>query len=365
MTEQKSVVTPHTSNLPWERPAGRLQWSADELEEVIGCPLCSAPTRLPMHLGIKDRVFFSSGDRWNLWQCMHCRCAYLSPRPDRSSIGRAYSAYYTHSVSAAVTKGSRLKTAYRILRHVYEQDQRGEAELVPLAKRLVAKSAGLLLGRRWRARARLYPRRTGDRLLDVGCGSGEYLDIAASVGWTAEGLDPDPRAVEIAQRRGLTVRLSDLESEAINSAGVYDAITMHHVIEHFHDPIAALKACHTLLRPGGRIWIVTPRLQSLAHRRFGEYWRGLEAPRHLVLFGEQSLCQALRSAGFRQPVLERIGRHARFYWVQSYAMSKGHNPYLATGRLPLSMQVSMWIEDMWAMCTPRHGEQIYMVAERG
>lgn len=326
--------------------------------------MCSNPARIPLHLGVQDLVCFSSRDSWNLWQCSHCDCAYLSPRPNRSSIGRAYSTYYTHASSPLATNRNGFRAWYRFLRSLYELDRRGEANIYSLGQRLLARSLGILFSRRWESRARLYPRQTGDRLLDVGCGSGEFLDVAASVGWYADGIDPDPNAVAAAQKRGLRVWLSDLESQATNSAGIYDAITMHHVIEHFHDPVAALKACYTLLRPGGRIWIATPRLHSPAHRRFKKCWRGLEAPRHLVIFGESGLAKALAKAGFESAHLERIGRHAKFYWRQSYAMERGQNPYIFAEPLPLSMELSVHIEDMVSILTARGGEHIYMVAKR-
>lgn len=339
-------------------------WRPEDLEELRACPICCSSERSFLHQGIMDRVFFSSADSWNLWRCRNCECAYLSPRPKQSSIGRAYSSYYTHLVSAPDTAGP-LRLAYRNLRHLYELGQRGEAESEPVAHRLAAYCMGLVLHRRWELRARMYPRRTGERLLDVGCGSGDYLEVAASVGWKAEGIDPDPRAVGLAKARGLEVRLSDLESEAKRSAGTYDAITMLHVIEHFHDPMAALRACHSLLQPGGRIWIATPRLESAGHKRFGEDWRGLEVPRHLVLFNEKSLSLALRKASFDCLAVERAGYHAMFYWLQSYAIRKRKNPYLEPASLPARLKLAAWYENLGASFSAHVGEQINLSAKRG
>lgn len=339
-------------------------WPPEDLEELRACPICFSSERAPLHHGVLDRVSFSSKDPWNLWRCGDCGCAYLSPRPNCSSISRAYSSYYTHAGAEPEASESPLRRAYRSLRRVYEMGQRGEAKSEPTSTRLAAYCAGIFLRRRWEMRARMYPRRSGERLLDVGCGSGDYLDVATSVGWKAEGIDPDPHAVDGAKARGLQVRLSDLEAEAKRSPGVYDAITMRHVIEHFHDPIAALNACHLLLRPGGRIWIATPRLESPGHKRFGVNWRGLEVPRHLVLFDEKSLFFALKAAGFNHLVAERVGKHAMFYWVQSYAISKRQDPYLNPPPLPARLKFAVWYEDAWALFNAHVGEQIYVHAER-
>jgi hypothetical protein len=74
-----------------------------------------------------------------------------------------------------------------------------------------------------------------------------------------------------------------------------------------------LRACHRLLREGGRLWIETPNLDSLGHSIYGENWRGLEPPRHLVLFNRSLLGRALSEIGFRdirderyRPVCEMI-----------------------------------------------------------
>jgi len=84
-------------------------------------------------------------------------------------------------------------------------------------------------------------------------------------------------------------------------ASCFDVITLNHVIEHVHDPIAVLRACHRLLKPGGRLWLETPNVDSLGLARFGRNWRGLETPRHLVLFGRRGLRQACMAAGFAMP----------------------------------------------------------------
>ena len=77
-------------------------------------------------------------------------------------------------------------------------------------------------------------------------------------------------------------------------------ITLSHVIEHVHDPMKVLESCLKLLKPGGKIWIETPNIHSLGHDRFQKNWRGLETPRHLVLFNKVSLREAVLNAGFRE-----------------------------------------------------------------
>ena len=117
-------------------------------------------------------------------------------------------------------------------------------------------------------------------------------------GWEVEGLDFDEKAIDRAWREyGVTVRHGDLRA-ACYPDGSFDAVTMNHVIEHVHDPIAPLAESWRILISGGRLVVATPNIASSGHERFGRNWRGLEPPRHLHLFSEKTLAEAARHAGF-------------------------------------------------------------------
>jgi len=136
-------------------------------------------------------------------------------------------------------------------------------------------------------------------LLDVGCGSGAFLHLARSAGWSVQGIDFDGVAVAAARSLGLDVRQGGLELLQAVEPESFAWITLSHVLEHVHDPVTWLQALHRLVRPGGTLWLQTPNIGSLGHARYGAHWRGLEPPRHLALWTLASLRQALRQAGFR------------------------------------------------------------------
>jgi len=162
------------------------------------------------------------------------------------------------------------------------------------------------------------PRKGKERkLLDIGCGNGLFLLHARSAGWKVMGLEFDLKALEVARSRGLEVlreNLALLDPEKY----AFDVITLGHVIEHVHNPCLLLKACHDHLNPGGWIWIETPNIDAQGHRMYGKNWRGLEPPRHLVLFSLESLKRTLQEAGFvnvelqpYRPVCDEIFRASR------------------------------------------------------
>jgi 2-polyprenyl-3-methyl-5-hydroxy-6-metoxy-1,4-benzoquinol methylase len=135
------------------------------------------------------------------------------------------------------------------------------------------------------------------RFMDVGCGSGTVVSLAQQMGWRAEGLEFDAAAVTGARQAGLTISEGGYE-RLYDRPLAFDVLLCSHVIEHVHDPLDMLKAIHTALSPGGMLLLATPNAQSDVHQRFGPYWRGLEAPRHLTLFNEAALVSLIEQVGF-------------------------------------------------------------------
>ena len=296
-----SLSNPITSSValdqPWEKP-----WPANELERVVSCPVCKSRVREDMHKGLVDNVFYCAPGKWNSWRCVECRACYLDPRPTPESIHSAYSTYYTHQSVATKTTYDSLDWLRRVRRRLVNgyTNWRFSTREQPAAL-----LAGPLLWFSWMQRRRLdreyrdLPRlpAIGGSLLDVGCGSGSFLGIARSCGWSTVGVDPDPKACMNARSQGFEVHEGGI-GHFDGQSNVFDVITMSHVIEHVHDPVATLKACNRLLKPGGQLWLETPNIDSLGHWRYGRDWRGLEPPRHLVLFNQSSLTTALSRVGF-------------------------------------------------------------------
>jgi 2-polyprenyl-3-methyl-5-hydroxy-6-metoxy-1,4-benzoquinol methylase len=208
------------------------------------------------------------------------------------------------------------------------------------------------------------PSRVGARLLDIGCGNGAFLEVANRLGYASTGLEPDPAAAAAAAGRGLDVRCGALETLDLPE-GAYEQITMSHVIEHLHDPIAGLAKAFRLLAPGGRIWIAQPNIEGAGLQRFQAFWRGLEVPRHLVLMPSKTLTLQLRKIGFRDVRLLRPMDEAAFYFGQSLAMSQGIDPYDPGGVIWTDeLQAAANAVDRLAAALPERGESITIIATR-
>ena len=149
-------------------------------------------------------------------------------------------------------------------------------------------------------------------------------------GWEVHGLDPDARAVEACRKAGLRVQLGML-AEGSFSPGFFAAITLNHVIEHLHDPLATLRLCFKFLQAGGVLWIATPNLNALGHAKFGCNWFALDPPRHLILFTPASLRAALEQAGFEVAPRLLPDGGAKWHFRVSAAVAKGRDPLNAPG----------------------------------
>ncbi len=278
-------------------------------ERQTSCPLCGALGE-PRYENLQDRLFGAPGV-WGFRGCPACGALWLDPRPTRASIGQAYRTYYTHGRSGAFAALA-AATIRRAARARASLDYgfgkpTGSARLWALVFRLypgLAAHADLLI-----RHLPVGALESGARLLDVGCGDGEALVFLSCLGWQASGVEIDPMAVRAARARGLEV----IEGE-IDSAGfadeTFDAVTSSHVLEHVHDAMAFLSESRRVLKTGGSLVVVTPNAKAPLLTRHGEHWRGLEPPRHLVLFNADNLARLAADVGLRDIRVKRTARAA-------------------------------------------------------
>jgi SAM-dependent methyltransferase len=157
------------------------------------------------------------------------------------------------------------------------------------------------------------------RLLDVGCGSGELLEALRDDGWRVSGVEPSARSAEIARtQRGLDVQTAAFDDAALPESSC-DVVVLAAVLEHLHDPLAALIRARRLLTPGGLVAVLfLPRFDAPQARLFGPRWIGLDLPRHLYQFETRTFAAAAEAAGLRVIATEPYSRrHSPAFWTAS------------------------------------------------
>jgi 2-polyprenyl-3-methyl-5-hydroxy-6-metoxy-1,4-benzoquinol methylase len=137
-------------------------------------------------------------------------------------------------------------------------------------------------------------------ILDIGCAFGYFLEIAATRGWEARGVEVSEFASQKARENaGVPVHTGTLATARLDASS-FDVVTMWDVLEHSFDPAAELVEAHRILKPGGHLFITVPDAGSLIARLMGAHWYGFKsAAEHNYYFSRDTLGQLLTKAGLR------------------------------------------------------------------
>jgi 2-polyprenyl-3-methyl-5-hydroxy-6-metoxy-1,4-benzoquinol methylase len=153
------------------------------------------------------------------------------------------------------------------------------------------------------------------RMLEIGCASGAFMVDMAAAGWQVEGIEFSDRAAAAARAEGLVVHTGSVESVDEVDAP-FDLVAGWMVVEHLHEPVAALSKLARWTRPGGWLAISVPNAASLDFRWFGSAWYALHIPNHLVHFEPATLTLLLDKAGWK---VERLVHHRNLgNWIGGF-----------------------------------------------
>jgi 2-polyprenyl-3-methyl-5-hydroxy-6-metoxy-1,4-benzoquinol methylase len=258
--------------------------SPAESAENAACPICRRPDAMACSPG-KDRLFGLARGVFPLFRCISCGCIFQHPLPDDSSLAKFYPQEYWWSEESG--QGSGPARIFRNLEKAYREF-------------VVADHVRFLdFCSRKRASG-------GKLLLDIGCGSGSFLHVAQSHGYSPHGMDQSAKAVEIVKKQyGFPMRQGEIGSRVWDNRR-FDFVTMFHVLEHLTDPRLCLKYAGELLQPGGILVMQVPNISSIQARLFGNCWYGLDVPRHVINYTPEALGLLLQDAGFEFRMASRF-----------------------------------------------------------
>ena len=228
------------------------------------CPWCGNPTE-KQYLRVKD--YFLSEEEFDIFACEDCGLLFTSPRPEPSVIGKYYQSkeYYSHQENK---KG--------FVPRIYEF-----VKSFNIKNKVKMATYGLPVG----------------KLLDIGCGVGDFLYQVIEKGWDVTGIEPSDQAKDIAESKLGFRPLSPADSSKLPSAS-FDVITLWHVLEHVDDLKTQTSELLRLLKPGGRLVIALPNFQSFDCQYYKQYWAAWDVPRHLNHFSSNTLQKMMVSLGF-------------------------------------------------------------------
>lgn len=161
----------------------------------------------------------------------------------------------------------------------------------------------------------------GKKLLDYGCGAGDFLAFAKSKNLGVLGVEPNSKARKIAQQK--VGENSVTNSELKNISEKFDIITLWHVLEHIPNLFEFIEELNSHLNPNGKILIAVPNHKSYDAKFYKKHWAAYDVPRHLWHFSPESLQKLFNRFGMK---IEK--RHA--LWFDSFYVSMLSEKYKKT-----------------------------------
>jgi 2-polyprenyl-3-methyl-5-hydroxy-6-metoxy-1,4-benzoquinol methylase len=247
-----------------------------------GCPICNS-NNIQEQLSAKD--YTVSQNIFSIWHCSACTARFTQDVPGQDDIGAYYASenYISHSD----TKKGIINRLYHMVRK----------RTLGAKRRLVINETGITKG----------------TILDMGCGTGAFLNTMKEADWNITGLEPDTiaraKAAELYNIRPQEPgKLFELEPTTFN------AITMWHVLEHVHELHAYIKQIEKLLAPGGKVFIAVPNYTSKDAATYNEHWAAYDVPRHLYHFSPQSMETLLAQHGLKLTAVKPM-------WFDSFYVS--------------------------------------------
>lgn len=235
--------------------------------DLFNCPVCgSKDAGLFMQTRNTHGAGTVSRESFNLVKCRSCGLIYLNPRPLESKQGQYYNInYYRNNISGFNS----------IIEHwwtVYVNSRR---------KRMVKK----------------YKQK--GKILDLGCGAGDFLDVFKSDSFDLYGVEPNLQGYSLSSKK---IKGRIFKDGLINcgfTKDYFDAVTLWHVFEHLDNPKQELNEIKRILAADGLLFISVPNANSIGFKMSGGQWFHMDSPRHLYNYTPATLGNLLNKSGFR------------------------------------------------------------------
>ena len=236
------------------------------------CPICT--TEMKFKFVTKD--YLVTGESFDIVECEACSIRTTTPFPDKKIIGNYYSSddYISHDDKVSGIFDS----IYGLVR-TYQLNKK---------KKLIGK----------------YFNKSNGKILDIGCGAGDFLQYMKENHWNINGVDTSNKARKIANKK-LNIKVMD-PKDWINKKEKYDVITCWHSLEHVHEPWVYLDKIKKSLTLDGFLIVALPNYQSTDAKIYKEFWAAFDTPRHLYHFTIKSMNKTIKPHGLNIESIYRM-----------------------------------------------------------
>ncbi len=233
---------------------------------IQNCPACGS-SKYEKVLTASD--YLVSGESFEIMECNDCSLRFTSPIPDSNEVVNYYESDKYISHVKRVT--SIFETVYKIVRKFTLCSKR------KIVKRISQKKSG--------------------SVLDIGCGTGEFLKTMKQSGWEITGVEVNEEARKLADVNTNSVILT--QTEFIESTQKYDLITLWHSFEHLHELDKYLNKIFTSLNANGVVIIAVPNYKSFDAEYYQHNWAAYDVPRHLYHFSPEAMVKLMEKFNFK------------------------------------------------------------------
>jgi len=267
-------------------PASWMSEGSDQIQQRKKCNLC----------GSQDyrEIFIKSN--YILVQCNQCRLIFVENVPTEDSIKQLYtfeSGYHREFTQnmALIQNHYKMNTDYYAIMQKYKKS---------------------------------------GALLDIGCSTGFFIEIAKKNGWVVKGIEISPDSAKIAQGIHKGDVYEGMLQDGLYPEVTFDAITLWDVLEHVQDPKQLLGMIYKLLKKDGMVFIRTPNIDGLFptfsfyFSKYLNYWPHPEPPYHLFQFSQSTLRNYLNISGFE--IVDFTSQHIPLGYVFGDLSSLVKNP---------------------------------------
>jgi len=234
-------------------------------EKLESCPLCGSKNQNNF-ITCKDHAV--SKEDFTVVKCADCNFHFTNPRPHERSLNQYYESddYVSHKNEST-----------NLINRIYKF-----ARMFTLNSKLklISKFS------------------TSGKLLDIGCGTGHFLEVCKKAGFITTGVEPSSLAREKAQTKNLGNVHADI-SDLSSDRKAYDVITLWHVLEHIPDLPKFTEQLTGLLSKKGVLFIAVPNIESYDAKYYKEFWAAYDLPRHLYHFDQKTMLKYLNINGLK------------------------------------------------------------------
>lgn len=256
-------------------------------ESVPNCPLCGGKQTSHFMI-IKDH--FLTKDSFNITYCETCSLKYTNPRPTIESVSDYYESdeYLSHYRKKGVI-----------------------GNLYTLIKNYSIKKKYDLIRKK----------KPEGRLLDIGCGTGDFMKYGNKLKFETFGIEPSEHARSYAINENKLTVVDSLKT--FKSKQKMDVITMWHSLEHVHDLKEVFNFITDNIKSAGRVYVALPNYSSYDAKKYKEFWAAWDLPRHIFHFNQESMKYLANKMGYRIRLIVPLPFDAYYISLMSHYYQTG------------------------------------------